>query len=901
MIEKFALTAPNIPTSPSADKHEPTGESFSARFSEMPEPANDEGPYDRRKKPASEKILAEKPEKKRSKYLDIALAPDGGLEAAFLAIKNDAVEKWLITTGYITRKDDRLIVDKERLSRLRGEHEVSTVGDVATEGRWYIPKDIQDAFSIPPDQARGKTTGKDVLTFLQGCLAYTDDSDVPLPITTLPRTFTEASTGSYPPCHIKPWEVPLIKRSSWSQPVTLEDNTTTNLVELHIAELFHTLRLEPQGEGRFFITDPDTGERRVVVTNELAEKYLPVYGGPSTGTTALRHNIADFCQRYFKNLDRLGIITPTHFRKTSGSFETSIVAPSDRRLSHSSMEVSLLTPGGKGSKYYLGRDKIVGTDIPFDKDSMVVRYLDSRTAGVVRIERDFEEILCTFTLGTPQEIEEKRAEIKAKYLEKHGRTLLDAELGAHTNFGGAEMKERIRRYKVSDHLPPFPGEDPRDYADRVARLSDARLVSKDTREFFQRTNIGLHQLPWSEQLAASSILLDPRFKKDEIAAFCTQYGVDGLRTFIASTFGSNINRDILTLGERSPELATVTFQKFGEVLSAADDAKSLVQSLALKAHESATDTDRIAATIQSQLLRRAKALIEEITGVAKQSKMLSRGTIDQLATRLDAVRSDILLFTTTFKTARDEGHEVSMNDFRDSEFSNFSGAELLAEVSRMRTLYADSMRGYPEVTKQKLLADFDQHTHDGKSTFSLLRYKGEIAGFLCFTEINPGQKYVSAVTLDPRFQKAYIGETMIDEAFAREAENNILGADCVAEKSVSARYIENGFIGVRSWNDKGDLIMDIVRDDRRNEKYFSTKSLSQEEIVRLAPLGSIGTAYIEVVTDPKEHSFARCNEGFILTRYFKHKNTGKWYLVYEPKPIRVPENQESETREEALV
>ncbi|QQR78568.1 MAG: GNAT family N-acetyltransferase [Candidatus Moraniibacteriota bacterium] len=244
------------------------------------------------------------------------------------------------------------------------------------------------------------------------------------------------------------------------------------------------------------------------------------------------------------------------------------------------------------------------------------------------------------------------------------------------------------------------------------------------------------------------------------------------------------------------------------------------------------------------------------------------------------------LLLNTFKSLKEEGTKVSLEDFQSSECPTVSGRKLSPlEAAHMRSLYADSMTGYPTETRERLLTEFDNHIQDEQSTFSLLRHKGEIVGSLCFTEDQPGQKYISAVTLDPRFQKAYIGEAMIDEAFKREARENILGADCVAEKSVSARYIENGFVGVRSWDDKGDLILDIVRDDRRNEQYFKTKAMTQEEIVKLAPLGKIGSAKVEVVSNPQEHSFARCNEGFVLTRYFRDTQTKKWYLVYEPMPV----------------
>ena len=243
------------------------------------------------------------------------------------------------------------------------------------------------------------------------------------------------------------------------------------------------------------------------------------------------------------------------------------------------------------------------------------------------------------------------------------------------------------------------------------------------------------------------------------------------------------------------------------------------------------------------------------------------------------------LLLNTFKTLKEAGITVSIEDFRDSEFVPVTGREIpQTEVARMRTLYEGSMKGYPEETSTRLLSEFDTRLLDEQSAFRLFRYKGEVAGFLCFSEEKPGQKYVSAVTMDPRFQKAYIGETMIDQAFSEEAKESALGADCVARKSVSARYIENGFIGVKSWDDQGDLIMDIIRDDRRNEHYFSSKKLSQEEITRLAPLGRYGEAHIITVADPKEHAFSLCNEGFVLTRYFKDPKNKKWYLVYEPDP-----------------
>jgi ribosomal protein S18 acetylase RimI-like enzyme len=149
-----------------------------------------------------------------------------------------------------------------------------------------------------------------------------------------------------------------------------------------------------------------------------------------------------------------------------------------------------------------------------------------------------------------------------------------------------------------------------------------------------------------------------------------------------------------------------------------------------------------------------------------------------LSEALHESQSDIELFKATFKTLKEHETEITLDDFQENTVASESSSEIIAEdAAHTRALYADSMRGYPAETKERLLAEFDSHMQDEKSRFTTLRHKGKIVGSLCFTETAPGQKYVSAVTLDPRFQKAFIGEAMIDEAFKQEAAQNILGAD----------------------------------------------------------------------------------------------------------------------------
>ncbi|QQR78569.1 MAG: hypothetical protein IPJ68_05885 [Candidatus Moraniibacteriota bacterium] len=389
-----------------------------------------------------------------------------------------------------------------------------------------------------------------------------------------------------------------------------------------------------------------------------------------------------------------------------------------------------------------------------------------------------------------------------------------------------------------------------------------------------------------------------------------EHRANRIKAFLAlEEFGSEMGEKILAIGSQLPEVADTIFQKYAELVESSDAVEAILDDLsgdtrdtttALQVRQSLISKANNLLAESHQVLRNLVSQRESFDGLGvgdrsfdensdgywlNEYRKVEQEEIEKLKAGLDAIRADIELFKATFKTLKDNDEEITLEDFRDNAITSEAGRGLIpAEAKRMRSLYLESMTGYPTETQKKLAKDFDTHLADEGSRFTTLRHKGEIVGFLCFTETAPGQKYVSAVTLDPRFQKAYIGEAMIDEAFKREASDSILGADCVAQKSVSARYIEQGFIGVRTWDDQGDLILDIIRDDVRNEEYFKTKAMTQEEIVKLAPLGKIGTAIVETAKDPKEHSFAPCNSGFVLTRYFKDPTSKKWYMVYEMRP-----------------
>ena len=142
------------PSSPAqTNRSEATNDANSARFLDIPEAANNDL-YDRRKTPKPEKLSSQIAEKVPSKYLALALSPDGGLEEAIETGKYDTIEGWLLKNQFLITHGERLIIsDTKKLSSLKGEvREGAGMSYLPKE--WLAPSDLQDAFSLSKDSLK---------------------------------------------------------------------------------------------------------------------------------------------------------------------------------------------------------------------------------------------------------------------------------------------------------------------------------------------------------------------------------------------------------------------------------------------------------------------------------------------------------------------------------------------------------------------------------------------------------------------------------------------------------------------------------------------------------------------------------------------------------------------------
>ncbi|MCB9805766.1 hypothetical protein H6775_01235 [Candidatus Nomurabacteria bacterium] len=127
----------------------------------------------------------------------------------------------------------------------------------------------------------------------------------------------------------------------------------------------------------------------------------------------------------------------------------------------------------------------------------------------------------------------------------------------------------------------------------------------------------------------------------------------------------------------------------------------------------------------------------------------------------------------------------------------------------------------------------------------------------------------------------------------REAETKIIHATSTATLPISAKYIEDGFIATRNFQDHGESIFEIVRDDSLK---FKACEMSKEDIVSLYLRHSLemeepdGDLVIKQADFQDGLDFSLLDDDFVLTRYFQNTNDSKWYAVFE----RVKESEQEE-------
>jgi len=415
----------------------------------------------------------------------------------------------------------------------------------------------------------------------------------------------------------------------------------------------------------------------------------------------------------------------------------------------------------------------------------------------------------------------------------------------------------------------------------------AYLLCKPTRSRIEKDfSIDITQLSIPEQFQLLTYLKSKEAKNvASIQSFAKKYGKSGFRTFLSLEYGRELGEGIIALGEKLPkEEAEKIFAKYGELVDAANDAEAALRE---QFGSSAFSPEEVA-VLKERLLKKGRDMLASFADEVGKSKNVGYElALEHIEKELSLLSADATLFAAAFRELSARGERPDFSEIENVKFERGVASTSFTEADRerMRELYRVNYAEYPEF-QQYLLEHFNETLAEEASQFYVLRYKGVVEGFYRLGVTERDTLYFGAFNINPKYAGSGLGEALMQEALDVRAKDSIIKANCIADKPISANYIERGFIGTHTGKVKEPTLMYIIRHDSKKQ-LFPSKALSTEEILRTCdssasficmkvPFKDITPSTLDILNE-------RASEGAraVLTRYIRDKKSATAYFVFE--------------------
>ncbi len=595
---------------------------------------------------------------------------------------------------------------------------------------------------------------------------------VPRPVVSLPRSISELgkfySEGD--DSIIKPWEISGSANSIY-KPIKLDSGEETSAAELRVAGiLFGELKAQRDKQGRLEIWD---GQRYQIFTTGLFKRLTGLNPVRKQGgkTRSFHHSGLGFVQKYLANLLNSGILRREDFKVQGGTTTSDVFNVSERRLNPKAPYVNFTTSLGHSAKYYIGREKLVGTPEKIDPETMRMQLLDSTLAGVIEQRHGKSTLKYIFDLLSDQDIEKKQGELLSQGLARK-------DLPQNVTVSAQEMKQRMRAYNVTDYVAQRSNETSRQYAERIARLSNVGFVIKTFQNFFSEAGVGVHKLPWSEQLVLADAIGEEK-SKNRLVDFAKTYGINGVRSFLSVDLDRKLGQQILGLGEKGdPKIVAEIFKKYASIV----DSVKMVESRCLQTFGKAFSAGEMN-KIEESLLRKAKELLEGFDP-AKADSLEAVNVIGQL----EHINEEVLLFASTFKVAS-EGKPLDFSEIKGTEISIKDSGDLsVDDKKQMMEIYRGNRVKYEPKRLAETVRDFEGVLASSGKEFNLLTHNGELLAFIRFDQLPNGNLHAGSLNVRPEARNSQIGMALLRATLDKKAETHNIEAEAWSKLEMLKHY-----------------------------------------------------------------------------------------------------------------
>ncbi|MFA5991155.1 MAG: GNAT family N-acetyltransferase [Candidatus Doudnabacteria bacterium] len=644
----------------------------------------------------------------------------------------------------------------------------------------------------------------------------------PVPVIALPRGLKDLQNGEYVykarMALLQPWEVAK-KFYNWDKPIVLQDGNITNSSELALVKALSDLQAKRNEKGGLEIYDEKA--QKYVKFSGAALKRLTgmIFGGSADN---IYMNPRKFAKEHLQNLLALEIIKSEDFTTLSGSQTADQYGQHERSSwSEISPYIYLTNSKGQGAKYYMGRTKLPGLNTEIDHKNMSVKLLAPDLVGVIKTEESKQKIIATLDLAQGEEIEKVRNREAVRLRQKGGK-VSPTLISQGSTFGVDYSKEYLKSYSITNFLRARLNEKPEDYFKRIRILDNQEEVIKQLK-VFEDLGVSMQNLPWAEQLMLCRIALEDQSaqRQSQLRNFARTYGIAGLRTFISLDYDRSLGGRILDIGEKLEKpLVVALFKKYGEIVDCAYQAKAYLDG---HFFAGTSESENLSQKLIEGLLKKGKDLLSEFSPASENKQLDSV----ELINRLEAVKTEVLLFAQAFKVLPKEA-KVEFEDIANTSIEDRDSASLTEEEKKQMTeiFTLNRLGNYPEKLLKQTQKDFTETLNTPGHTFRMLVHQGRLVAFLHYDRISGNEIYVGSLNLHPSAKDSPIAIAMLKAALEEKGGENKLKAIVWQNNPAGRFYKMLGFKEtgqIENYENTGEVYLQLERSPSQDTQIHEIK------------------------------------------------------------------------------
>jgi len=393
------------------------------------------------------------------------------------------------------------------------------------------------------------------------------------------------------------------------------------------------------------------------------------------------------------------------------------------------------------------------------------------------------------------------------------------------------------------------------------------------REVVKDTDVSLEELSKEE---LSSFLGFYKNKKEnqpkeleDVYDFVKTYGTYGLRSFASLESNESSGEDLIDIMKKTETRADAipVFRRYTEIIDKVDDLEEEIELFFKQEKDKDIDIGRI----QFEIKDRANEVLEK--GLKSEDK-----NYEEIEAELEGLNEEIVTFTSIFKTAFKGEEEIDFESVRGLDFETQKVDEISEEdKEEMVEISEDNWKG-KETGKdvyEKLEEELKEETADGD--FHILKKDNKVVAFVRMKPPEDGHKKATSLNVKSGYRGSAIGEAMLKNTLAEEAEDYIIDATVFPELRVGTKYIEDfdfNIVGTTIHGEEGKKIFEIqINKDKNKElKTKNSENWTYEKITE---------KYKDFFEDKDLKQLKEASEEIIIIKYDVEKEDSQMMLEVE--------------------